>query len=205
VGAERNPLRAARKLYDWTLDNVDSWVKSPATSSASTMGSSEHCLARKTGGAGDFHSLYAALARAADIPTRILYGSLLAPGAEGTDVDARTTCWVEIFAPEQGWIPIDVAEADLFAGPFALTPENEPLVRASTAAAYHGPDPERVRYCFGNLGERRVLWSIGRDLELEPRTASGAVNALPKACVEIDGARAAETAVWKRTLKFEEL
>lgn len=202
LAGETNPIEAAHKLYDWSLKNLDLWVKSPATHAASANGSSEYCLANKTGSASDLHSLYAALARSAGIPTRILYGSVLAPGKDGSDVDQDSNCWIEFYAPEIGWIPLDLALADVFVGDFNLTSENDALVRGITAAAYHGPEPAKVQYYFGNLESRRLLWSVGRDLELDPKTAAGAVNSLPKAYVEIDGKVAPEASAWKRTLKF---
>ena len=205
LGGEKNPVAAARLLYDWTLKNIDFWIKSPATHAASATGSSEICLATKTGNANDFHSLYAALSRAAGIPTRILYGSTLEHGADGVDIDRSSNCWVEFYAPLIGWIPLDVAEADIFVGDFNVTRENDALVRSATAASYDGPDPKKVQYYFGSVEERRVLWSVGRDLELDPKAAAGAINALPKAYVEIDGQMAPESSVWKRKLTFTQL
>ena len=38
VGGEKNPVVAARKLYDWTLKNIDYWVKDPKTRKASPVG-----------------------------------------------------------------------------------------------------------------------------------------------------------------------
>jgi hypothetical protein len=29
VGSETNPILATRKIYNWTLENVDYWVKDP--------------------------------------------------------------------------------------------------------------------------------------------------------------------------------
>jgi len=205
VGSEQNPVIAARKIYDWTLRNIDYWVKAPATKKASAFGSSEYCLSSKTGNCTDFHSLYAALTRSAGIPTRILYGSFLKQELDGKDVDQSYHCWIEFYAPEIGWIPLDVAVADIFLGDFDLTPENDELVRRTTAAGYTGPDPALVEYYFGNVEERRVLWSVGRDIVLEPKPAAGAINALPKAHVEIDGQTAAEKTAWKRKLTYTQL
>src|SRR5262245_53782513 len=39
VGAETNPVVAARKIYDWTLANIDYWVKDPDRLKASPVGS----------------------------------------------------------------------------------------------------------------------------------------------------------------------
>lgn len=202
---ETNPVIASQRLYDWMLKNVDYWVKSPADRRASPVGSSEYCLSTKTGNSTDFHSLYAALSRSAGIPTRILYGSFLNKELDGADVDQSYHCWIEFWAPEIGWIPLDVAVADIFVGDFNMTEANAELVRRTTAAGYTGPDPALVQYYFGNLEERRVLWSIGRDLELDPKPANGAINALPKAYVEIDGKPAAEKSAWTRKLTYRQL
>lgn len=71
---------------------------------ASPVGSTEYCLMTKTGNCTDFHSLYASLSRSAGIPTQIIYGSLLKPTLNGLDVDASYHCWVQIFAPNIGWV-----------------------------------------------------------------------------------------------------
>ncbi len=205
VGGEKNPVLASQKLYDWVLKNIDYWVKSPADRKASSVGSSEYCLSTKTGSSNDLHSLYAALSRSAGIPTRILYGSFLKQELDGKDVDQNYHCWIEFYAPELGWIPLDVALADIFVGDFNVTSANGELVRRATAAGYHGPDPKLVLYYFGNLEERRVLWSVGRDLTLDPQTAAGAVNALPNAYVEINGQLAPEKDVWNRKLTYTQL
>ena len=37
VGSEKNPVLAARKLYDWELANIDYWVKDPKNKKASLL------------------------------------------------------------------------------------------------------------------------------------------------------------------------
>lgn len=205
VGQEQNPVVQARKLYDWTLDNVSYWVKHPDTMKASLVGSSEYCLANKTGNCTDFHSLYAALARAAKLPTRMIYGSFLKGPLAGQDKDQSYHCWIEFWAPELGWIPLDVAVADVFVNDFQLSEANAELVKLTTADGFDGPDEELVDYYFGNLDARRVTWNVGRDLVLEPAPAQGPVNALPKALIEVDGVVLAEKAGWTRKLTFTEV
>ena len=39
VGSEQNPVLAARKLYDWLIENVEYWVKDPKNKKASPVGS----------------------------------------------------------------------------------------------------------------------------------------------------------------------
>lgn len=204
VGAEANPVKASRKIYDWVLANIEYWVKDPANKKASPVGSSEYCLTNKTGNCTDFHSLYAALSRAAGIPTRFYYGSFFKAELDGQDTDQSYHCWLEFWAPELGWIPIDVAIADIFVGDFQLTKENETLVKRTTAAGYTKADPSMVDYYFGNLDERRVLWSLGRDVKIDPAPKVGAVNALPKALVEVDGVVSAEKTGWTRKLTYKQ-
>jgi transglutaminase-like putative cysteine protease len=172
VGDEQNPLRQAKKLYDWVLDYVEYWVKDPKTLKASPNGESEYCLASKTGNCTDFHSLYASLARSIGIPARMAYGSFFQgennpipnkASLEGKDTDASYHCWVDLYVRGIGWIPLDVALADLL------------------------PDRAQQEYYFGNLEPRRLTWSYGRDLVLAPKQDGPPVNAMHKVYVEIDG------------------
>lgn len=205
IAGEQNPVAAARKLYDWVLENIEYWVKDPATKKASPVGSTEHCLSSGTGNCTDFHSLWTSLARASGIPTRMIYGSFLKQELDGQDADQSYHCWPEFYAPGIGWVPHDVAVADIFHRPFRLAPDNEKLVRLTTADGYKAPDAAKVEYYFGNLDERRVTWSRGRDLTLSPKQSGGPVNALAKAYVEVDGAVAPEKEVWTRKLTFKQL
>lgn len=205
VGGETNPVEAARKIYDWELANIDYWVKDPENKKASPVGSTAYCLSTKTGNCTDFHSLWTSLARASGIPTRMVYGSFLKAELNGADRDQSYHCWPEFWVPELGWIPHDVAVADIFVGDFPLTETNAEKVRLTTADGYTEGDPAKVDYYFGNLDERRVTWSRGRDLVLDPRQDGGPVNALAKAYVEVDGKPGEEKVVWTRKLTYQEL
>lgn len=205
VGSESNPVKAARAIYDWILRNIDYWVKDPAHKKASPVGSTEYCLATRTGNCTDFHSLYMSLAIAAGIPTRVTYGSLFKTELDGKEADQSYHCWLDVYAGGIGWIPLDVALADIFVGDFVLDEANAAKVRLTTADGYAGPDPAKVDYYFGNLEERRVAWSIGRDLTLEPRQSGGLVNMMAKAHCEIDGTVQPEGNVWKRMLTFRQV
>jgi transglutaminase-like putative cysteine protease len=202
---EKNPVAAARAIYDWEIANIDYWVKDPVHHQASPLGSTEYCLSTRTGNCSDYHSLYASLARASGIPARIVYGSLFKKELDGKDEDQSYHCWVEIYVPGKGWAPVDASIADIYRGDFKTTPENELLVRRTTPDGYFGPDPKRVDYYFGNLEDRRVTWSRGRDLVLDPPQNGPPVNALIKAYVEVDGQPVAEKAGWTRKLTYRQL
>ncbi|MGH8069133.1 MAG: transglutaminase-like domain-containing protein [Candidatus Entotheonellia bacterium] len=204
VGDEANPVLAARKLYDWVLHNVDYWVKDPKNKKASPVGSTTYCLTFRTGNCTDFESLWTSLARAKGIPTRIVYGSFFKPDLNGVDGDQSYHCWATFYAPGLGWIPHDVAVADMYVGEMVATPDNEVLMRRTTADGIFGADRAKVEYYFGNLDERRMVWSIGRDLILNPKQDGEPVNAMAKAYVEIDGKMHPEGTGWVRKLTYRE-
>lgn len=187
-GTETDPVQKARKIYRWTLDNIEYWVKDPSKWKASPVGSSEYCLENKTGNCTDFHSLYTALARSSGIPTRMKYGALFKPSLDGVDKDASYHCWPESFFPGIGWVPNDVAVADIFVAPIVLDANNTERVTLTTATGYSGVSPDWVDYYFSNLDARRVTFTMGRDLKLEPPQKAGPVNAVAKGYVEVDGA-----------------
>jgi transglutaminase-like putative cysteine protease len=203
-GDEQNPVIVARKLYDWTLDNVEYWVKDPAKWKASPVGSSEYCYEQCTGNCTDFHSLYVAAARSVGLPARMIYGSFFKGPLNGKPDDQSYHCWLEVYAPKIGWIPIDVAVADIFVGDFTLNEANTPKVNLTVADGYKGKDEAMVDYYFGNLDDRRVSWHMGRDLALGPDAAVKQVNCIPKAHIEVDG-KPLDAAAWKRTLTFTEV
>jgi transglutaminase-like putative cysteine protease len=202
TGGETNPVLAARKLYEWTYKNVNYWVKDPDHLKASPVGSTEYCLRTKTGNCTDFHSLFASLAISSGIPTRMVYGSLLKPTLNGMEVDASYHCWIQFFAPRLGWLPLDASLANIYAEEIQLTDKNKKLVELTTSTGYHGADKEKVEYYFGNLDERRVVWSTGRDLTMQPPQEEGPVNSLPKMYVEIDGKQSAD---WTRQFTYREM
>jgi transglutaminase-like putative cysteine protease len=202
TGGEQNPVLAARKLYDWTYKNVNYWVKDPDHLKASPVGSSEYCLRTKTGNCTDFHSLFASLAISSGIPVRMVYGSLLKPTLNGMEVDASYHCWIQFFAPRLGWLPLDASLANIYWEDIPLNDKNKKLVELTTATGYYGADKDKVEYYFGNLDERRVVWSMGRDLMMQPPQDDGPVNSLPKIYVEIDGKQSAD---WTRQFTYKEL
>jgi transglutaminase-like putative cysteine protease len=202
VGGETNPILAARKLYDWTLENIDYWVKDPDHLKASPVGSTEYCLGKKTGNCTDFHSLFSSLSMAAGIPVRMVYGSLLKPTLDGMAIDGSYHCWIEFYAPQVGWIPLDASLANIYGKEFEFTDKNKNLVELTTATGYHGLDKSKIDYYFGNIDDRRVVWSIGRDLMMQPAQNDGPVNSLPKAYVEVDGKQSSD---YVRQFTYKEL
>jgi len=132
----------------------------------------------------------------------MIYGSLLKPTLNGMQVDGSYHCWIQFFAPNYGWIPLDVSLANIYGKEFPLTEKNKKLVELTTATGYRGFDASKVDYYFGNLDERRVTWSMGRDLIMQPPQNDGPVNALVKIYVEVDGKQSTD---WTREFTYAEV
>ncbi len=62
-----------------------------------------------------------------------------------------------------------IAVANTYADDIKLTDANATLVRLTTADGYTGKDVNKANYYYGHLDERRVTWSVGRDLILSPK------------------------------------
>jgi transglutaminase-like putative cysteine protease len=202
MGNETNPVRAARKTYDWIIANVDYYAKDPQRLKGTDEGNATYCLTAKTGNCGDMGSLWIALARAKGIPARMVYGSFFKPEFDGKDVDQDAHSWVEFYAPGLGWVPMDLALGDLYAADYTVNAENRIPIRRATADGTYGSQPQKVNFYFGNLEERRVTWSRGRDLTLTPRQNGGPINALFEAYIEVDGKPLPKGSGWNRKVTY---
>lgn len=105
------------------------------------MGDSERACDIRKGNCTDFHSLFLSLARAKGIPARFVIGFPLT-AADG--VAKGYHCWAE-FWDGKAWIPVDASDAS--------------------------KNPKLREYLFGALDADRVEFTIGRDLELTPKTS----------------------------------
>jgi uncharacterized protein (TIGR03000 family) len=112
------------------------------------------------GNCTDFHSLFISMARGNKIPAKIEMGFPLPP-ARGSGSIPGYHCWAWFMPAEKGWIPVDISEAN--------------------------QHPDQAEYYFGNLSENRISFSVGRDIELEPRQKGPPVNFLIYPYVEVGG------------------
>jgi transglutaminase-like putative cysteine protease len=107
-------------------------------------GDTERACDIRAGNCTDFHSLFISMARAKGIPARFIIGFPL------TAKDGQVKgyhCWAEFYVKGKGWIPVDPSEAS------------------------KTTDAQVRKYLFGNLDPDRVQFTIGRDLELTPKTS----------------------------------
>jgi len=117
------------------------------------------CDVRK-GNCTDFHSLFIGMARASGIPARFVMGFPL-PEAHTQGELPGYHCWAEFYVEEFGWIPVDASEAN--------------------------KHPEKKEFFFGGLDENRVAFTIGRDIEIDPKGSSVVLNYFIYPYVIIDG------------------
>jgi hypothetical protein len=117
------------------------------------------CDAKK-GNCTDFHSLFIAMARSQGIPARFEIGFPLPADKTSAEI-AGYHCWAEFFDPQHGWIPIDISEA--------------------------WKHPDKKNYFFGAHDDNRVQFTVGRDLELNPKQSGKPLNYFIYPYVEVAG------------------
>lgn len=121
----------------------------------------EQCIGNCT----DFHAYFLSLCYASQIPARFEIGAyLLSDKNEGT---VGYHCWALAWADQWGWFPVDISEG------------------------WKGPNsknkPELEQYYFGNHCVDRVQFTIGRDVNLNPKQEGGKLNYFIYPYSEADG------------------
>jgi transglutaminase superfamily protein len=168
---EQLPL--ARALYDL----VNSHMRYSKEGTGWGQGDAVWACDSKYGNCSDFHSLFISLSRSQGVPAKFEIGYPL-PAKRGRGEIAGYHCWAWFKPRGQGWIPVDISEAN--------------------------KNPDLKEYYFGNLTENRVTFSVGRDLVLEPPQAGPPLNFFIAPYVEVGGKPYAPENV-KLNLQFEDV
>ncbi len=155
--AGERAIQVARQLYDG-VDNHMKYNK-PADIRGWGQGNAVWACDSKFGNCTDFHSLFIASARNLKIPSKFEIGFPIPVGSNSGMVGGYH-CWAKFLADGK-WLPVDISEAD--------------------------KHPELKEYYFGNLSADRVMFSVGRDLELVPANEGGPVNYLVYPYAEVEG------------------
>lgn len=161
ASGEKNPVLQAKAFFHYVIDKSEHYSKSGPMPKGLCLGSAKECMLGTGDCCSDQHALFIALCRARGIPCRMMFGSRLKPENEGKDHDPGYRCWPNFFAPNLGWVPLDISSAD--AAP-----------------------PEKAENWFGGLDENRVEWAEGRDFDFEPRSAVRP-DLVIRGWVEVDG------------------
>ncbi|MCZ6776218.1 MAG: transglutaminase domain-containing protein [Ignavibacteria bacterium] len=117
------------------------------------------CDVRK-GNCTDFHSLLIGMARSMKIPARFVMGYPVPEGKTDGEIPGYH-CWAEFYLEDFGWVPVDASEAHKF--------------------------PDKRDYFFGGLDANRVLFSIGRDINIDPEADIEPLNYFIYPYVLVDG------------------
>jgi transglutaminase-like putative cysteine protease len=166
---KKTALEKAKAIYDWTCENT---YRDPATRGC---GKGDVCeLLRKPGGkCTDISSVYIALARAAGVPAREVFGVRLGKKAE-EDVTTWQHCWVEFFLSGSGWVTVDPADVRK-----AMLVEKLELTDAKTR--------EYREYFWAGIDAYRFKVASGRDLVLNPPQAGAPLNTFGYPYAEVGG------------------
>lgn len=114
----------------------------------------------KYGNCTDFHSLFIGLSRAQRIPGKFEVGFPL-PEKRGAGEIPGYHCWAKFSPDGKRWVPVDISMAN--------------------------QNPKLKDYCFGNLTEDRVTFSVGRDITLVPKQDGPPLNFFVYPYVEVGG------------------
>jgi transglutaminase-like putative cysteine protease len=98
VGAETNPLKAARALYLWVVENLH---YSHAREYSTLENITEYVLERRYGDCGQHALFFMTLCRLNGIPAR------WQSGWDTTPDDEIIHDWAEVYLAPYGWIPVD--------------------------------------------------------------------------------------------------
>ncbi len=111
-----NDVDKARAIYEWVVTNT---FEDPKVAGCGTGDAAAMLTSGKLGGkSADINGLFVALARAAGLPARMLYGIRVAPsqfgytslGANAPDVTHAQHVRAEVFLGGFGWVPADPAD-----------------------------------------------------------------------------------------------
>lgn len=157
----------AEAIYAWIVENMH---RDPDVKGCG-LGEVEVLLGTLGGKCADLSSVFVALARAAGVPAREIFGLRLPPGGE-QEITGWQHCWAEFYLPGKGWIPVDPADVRK-----AILTKGISLEEAKPLREYY----------FGAVDERRVEFGTGRDLVLNPAQAGGPLNYFMYPYAEADG------------------
>lgn len=102
---KKGVLKKAEAVYDWTIENT---FRDPDVKGCGT-GKVERMLSEKGGKCADISGVFVAVARAAGVPAREVWGLRLGKKPE-EDMTGGHHCWAEFYLPGHGWVPVDPAD-----------------------------------------------------------------------------------------------
>lgn len=150
----------AKAIYDWTCENT---YRDPNTRGCG-IGDVYRLLREPGGKCADISSIYVALARAAGVPAREIFG--IRQGKQAVqDISKWQHCWAEFYLPGYGWVPVDPADV-------------RKMMHLQNLTFSDAKTTEYRNYYWGGIDPYRIKLSEGRDLALNPLQSGQPVNYL---------------------------
>jgi transglutaminase-like putative cysteine protease len=111
----KDDLEKARRIYDWTVQNM---FRDPKVRGCGLGDAYQSLESGYLGGkCADVSAVFVALLRAAGVPAREVFGIRAAPskysrayGAKGSDITTAQHCRAEFYLEGVGWVPADPAD-----------------------------------------------------------------------------------------------
>ncbi|MBI5185458.1 MAG: transglutaminase domain-containing protein [Nitrospinae bacterium] len=174
----------ARAVYDWVVENT---VRDPEAQGCG-LGNVEVTIAKKSGKCVDLSSVFVALARAAGVPAREVFGLRLGKEPGASDLTKGHHCWGEFYLPGYGWTPVDPADVRK-----KMLEEKLDLDHAKDIREYY----------FGAVDQNRIVLGKGeRGHDLNPRQNGGPLNYFMYPYAEVDG-KGLEWLAAQKELKYK--
>lgn len=153
-------LEKAKAVYEWTCKNT---YRNPKTRGCGT-GNVCQLLKDPGGKCTDISSLFVALARAAGVPSREIFGIRQGKRPD-EDITQWQHCWAEFYQPGYGWVPVDPGDVRKM-----MLKQNLKFTDSKTA--------EYRNYFWGGIDPYRIKLGHGRDLILNPPQKGEKINYL---------------------------
>lgn len=167
TAGKKSNREKAFAIYDWTVENM---FRDPNTKGCG-LGEVDTLVRTLGGKCGDIHSVYVALARAAGVPAREVWGIRI-PGGKGGDMTKAQHCWAEWYSPGYGWVVVDPADV------------RKAILEKKISLEHAKPLRE---YYFGAVDESRIAVGTGRDVVLNPPQSGEPLNYFMYPYAEADG------------------
>ena len=184
TAGQRGLAGKARAVYDWVVDNT---FRDPNVTGCG-IGDVEKTLSQKGGKCTDISSVFVAVARAAGVPAREVFGVRIGKEEGVTDMTKGHHCWAEYYLPGAGWIPVDPADVRKAMLEKKL---DEAGAKEYREKYFQALDPFRIALATG-----------GRDFYLNPRQEGGPLNYFMYPYAEVDG-KPLEWLAAQKELKFK--
>jgi transglutaminase-like putative cysteine protease len=180
VGRATDPYEIGRRVSDGIQELLFYDKTIPGCGTGDTAWIMKH----RRGKCDDYHALYMAIMVSRRVPIRWHQGFPLPLPEPGTSPAAGQLegdctgahCWVSFYAPDHGWVPVDVSEADKLG--------------------------DGGEFFFGHLSPNRFQVSVGRAVVLTPAQGGSPLASFAYAYAESDGIPLVYTVNYENIIKY---